>query len=111
MVFGARFRARRSRRQESTRDVIALVMLLKLSALVALCYVPSGDACATIPVQRVFAPPAGLEPAARCLEGSRSIQLSYGGLARSNGSGRWRGGVAAAQGGRVIRRSRFRGMH
>jgi hypothetical protein len=24
-------------------------------------------------------PPAGLEPAARCLEGSRSIQLSYGG--------------------------------
>jgi hypothetical protein len=24
-------------------------------------------------------PPAGLEPATRCLEGSRSVQLSYGG--------------------------------
>ena len=29
-----------------------------------------------------LAPPAGLEPATRCLEGSRSIQLSYRGVAR-----------------------------
>jgi hypothetical protein len=27
-------------------------------------------------------PPGGLEPPARCLEGSRSVQLSYGGLGR-----------------------------
>src|SRR3954468_14929743 len=34
------------------------------------------------------AAPAGLEPATRCLEGSRSVQLSYGALGRSLGRGR-----------------------
>jgi hypothetical protein len=34
------------------------------------------------PGQRVCAPPVGLEPTTRCLEGSRSIHLSYGGLAQ-----------------------------
>ena len=33
------------------------------------------------------APPVGLEPTTRCLEGSRSIHLSYGGTAHDNGSG------------------------
>ena len=40
----------------------------------------AGEAAAAA-YRRISAmPPAGLEPAARCLEGSRSIQLSYGGV-------------------------------
>jgi hypothetical protein len=35
-----------------------------------------------------FAPPAGLEPATRCLEGSRSIQLSYRGVSPDAGPSR-----------------------
>jgi hypothetical protein len=34
--------------------------------------------------QKIRVPPAGLEPATRCLEGSRSLQLSYGGLRRED---------------------------
>jgi hypothetical protein len=33
------------------------------------------------PAQTHEAPPVGLEPTTRCLEGSRSIHLSYGGIA------------------------------
>ncbi len=34
------------------------------------------------PGQSHYAPPVGLEPTTRCLEGSCSIHLSYGGLAQ-----------------------------
>lgn|GEM_PF-665672 len=40
-----------------------------------------GDPAVQLRAEDWSAPPAGLEPAARCLEGSRSIQLSYRGLA------------------------------
>src|SRR5262245_28687422 len=109
MVFGARFRARRSRRQESTREENSPLTLAKLSVPEAPCNGYTRTAGPETPAQSAFAPPVGLEPTTRCLEGSRSIHLSYEGMAQSNGSGGWWGrgigvgterGVAGAPPGR-----------
>jgi hypothetical protein len=47
---------------------------------------PPPDLRTSRPERGGKAPPAGLEPATRCLEGSRSIRLSYGGAYLAYGS-------------------------
>src|ERR687891_741352 len=82
MVLGARLRARRDRCHEAKRDPISLSTQGTLSALRALCWDGrGGEDPLFAQLDRHVAPPVGLEPTTRCLEGSRSIQLSYGGIA------------------------------
>ena len=47
----------------------------------------TGPWCRRMPGQRHSAPPVGLEPTTRCLEGSCSIHLSYGGWRSVNATG------------------------
>src|ERR671919_2703272 len=80
MVLGARLRARRDRCHEAKRDPISLSTQGTLSALRACAGMVERRGCLVCPARRHLAPPVGLEPTTRCLEGSRSIQLSYGGM-------------------------------